>query len=63
MVLEMIIATLSKGLFKILEEYANYWGSTRQNLQKLTQLQIIQGFLPAGMWQNQLEYYVYTGQK
>ena len=46
--LDMIMATLFKQPFELPKEYKNYRGSTRQNLQKITQLQVMQGFLSAG---------------
>ena len=34
-------------------------GTTKCNQQKSTRLQVMQGFLPTGMWQKQHTYYVY----
>ena len=36
MLLDMIMATLFKNAFELQEEYNNFWGSTKQNLHKLT---------------------------
>ena len=47
--LDMITVRLFKHLITISQEYENYWRSTKRNLQKLTQLQVIQGFLLAGI--------------
>ena len=55
----MIMAILLKHLIVITQECENYWGPTKYNLQKLTELQVIQGFLPARIWQKQHKYYVY----
>ena len=57
------MTTLFKHPFTFTQEYENYWGSTRQNLNELTQLQVMQGFLTAGMWQKQHEYYMCMGSR
>ena len=42
-------------------EYTNYWEATKSNLKKLTHLQVIQGFLSSGLWQQQHKYYLHLG--
>ena len=59
LLLGMIVVTLFKYPVIITHEYENYWGPIKYNLQKLTRLQIMQGFLPARIWQKQHKYYVY----
>ena len=58
MLLDMIMAALLKHIIELPPGYNNYWGHTKRKLQKLTQLQVMQGFLSTGMWQQQHEYYV-----
>ena len=63
MLFDMIMAALLKRRIEHPPEYNNYWGPTKRKLKTLTQLQIMQGFLPTGMWQQQHEYYIYMGSK
>ena len=55
----MITVILFNQPIIITQEYENYLGTTICTLQKLTRLQVMQGFLPTGMWQNKYKYYVY----
>ena len=57
MLLDIIMATFFKHSIIITQEYDNYWEPTKYNLQKLTQLQVMQVFLPVGIWQKQHKYY------
>ena len=63
MLLDMIMATISKNSFELPQEHTNFWGSTKQSLQKLTQLQVMQDFSPTWMWQKQHDYYVHIGSR
>ncbi len=61
--IDMLMAVIWRNKIEIPQEYTIYWSATKNKLKKLTYLQVMQGFLPQGMWQQQHEYYLYLGSR